>query len=65
VVAHREDIDRCNLVWSPDMTYIRLHRGFVYLVAIMDWFSRYVLAWELSTGLEADFCVQDTEKLPT
>lgn len=56
------DINRCNLVWSTDITYIRLRRGFIYLVAIMDWFSRYVLSWELSTGLEADFCVRALEK---
>jgi putative transposase len=44
-------------VWCTDITYIRLTSGFVYLVAIMDWFSRYVLSWELSTGLDADFCL--------
>ncbi len=48
---------RPNQVWSADITYIRLDGGFVYLVAIIDWFSRYVLAWELSNTLEADFCV--------
>lgn len=48
---------RPNQVWSADITYIRLEGGFVYLVAIIDWFSRYVLAWELSNTLEADFCV--------
>lgn len=47
-----------NQVWSTDITYIRLHRGFVYLMAIIDWYSRYVLDWELSINLEADFCVQ-------
>ncbi|MCP4603781.1 MAG: IS3 family transposase [Proteobacteria bacterium] len=50
-------IDRPNHVWCTDITYIRMHTGYVYLVAIMDWFSRYVLAWELSITLEADFCV--------
>lgn len=50
-------IVRPNQVWSADITYIRLHGGFVYLVAIIDWFSRYVLAWELSNTLEADFCI--------
>jgi putative transposase len=41
-------IERSNQVWSTDITYIRLQRGFVYLVAILDWFSRYVLSWEVS-----------------
>jgi len=44
-------------VWCADLTYIRLHRGFAYLVAVMDWFSRCVLAWELSNTLDANFCV--------
>jgi len=51
-------IDRPNHVWAADITYIRLWQGFVYLVAIMDWHSRYVLSWALSTTLDADFCVQ-------
>jgi putative transposase len=51
-------IDRCNQVWSTDITYIRLERGFVYLMAIIDWYSRYVLNWALSTTLEADFCIE-------
>ena len=50
-------IKRPNQVWSTDITYIRLVKGFVYLVAVMDWFSRYVLSWRLSTSLDADFCV--------
>lgn len=50
-------ITRPNQVWSADITYIRMARGFVYLMAIMDWFSRYVLSWRLSTALEADFCL--------
>ena len=44
-------------MWSTDITYVRMYRGWVYLVAIMDWFSRYVLSWEVSITLEADFCV--------
>ncbi len=44
-------------VWCADITYIRLHRGFAYLVAVMDWSSRCVLAWELSNTLDANFCV--------
>jgi len=51
-------VARPNHVWSTDITYIRMARGFVYLMAIMDWFSRYVLAWRLSITLEADFCVE-------
>ncbi len=48
---------RPDQVWSTDITYVRMYRGWVYLVAIMDWFSRYVLSWEVSITLEADFCV--------
>ena len=51
-------INRCDQVWSTDITYIRLKHGFVYLIAIIDWFSRYVIDWQLSTTLEADFCVE-------
>lgn len=50
-------ITRVNQVWSSDITYIRLSAGFVYLVAIMDWFSRYVLSWEVSVTLESSFCL--------
>jgi len=48
---------RSNQVWGTDITYIRLRRGFVYLVAIMDWFSRYVLSWEVSITLDVGFCL--------
>lgn len=51
-----------NHVWCADITYIRMFRGFVYLVAIMDWASRFVLAWELSNSLNASFCVAALEK---
>ncbi len=51
-------VDRVNQVWSTDITYIRMSRGFAYLVAVMDWFSRYVLSWRLSVSLELDFCVE-------
>lgn len=51
-------IDRVNQVWSMDITYIRLGKGFAYLTAIMDWHSRYVIAWRLSNTLSADFCVE-------
>ena len=50
-------IQEPNHVWSTDITYIRVGRGFVYLTAIMDWFSRYVISWRLSNTLESDFCV--------
>ena len=49
-------------VWAADITYIRLHRGWLYLVAIMDWFSRYVLAWETSITMETGFCLAALEK---
>jgi len=52
------EIVRANQVWCADITYIQLVKGFCYLVAIMDWFSRYVLAWRVSNTLEADFCVE-------
>jgi putative transposase len=51
------DITRPNQVWAADITYIRMAHGWLYLMAILDWFSRYVLAWEVSITLEADFCV--------
>ena len=56
------NIRRNNQVWSTDITYIRLKRGFIYLVAIIDWFSRYVLDWQISTSLEADFCIETLER---
>jgi putative transposase len=55
-------IVRPNQVWSTDITYVRLRGGFVYLTAVIDWYSRYVLAWELSISLEADFCVAVLER---
>lgn len=51
-------IERINQVWSADITYIRMKEGFVYLVAIIDWFSRYVLDWQVSITLDADFCIE-------
>lgn len=51
------EINRPDQVWSADITYIRMYRGWLYLVAVMDWFSRYVLSWEISITLESDFCV--------
>ena len=55
-------VGRADQVWCADITYIRLRKGFIYLVAIMDWFSRYVLAWEVSNSLEAEFCVWALER---
>jgi putative transposase len=49
-------------VWSTDITYIRLLKGFAYLVAILDWYSRYVLAWRLSNSLETHFCLEALEE---
>ena len=51
-------VDRVNQVWSTDITYIRMAQGFLYLVAIMDWFSRFVLSWSLSLTMEVEFCVE-------
>jgi putative transposase len=55
-------IERPNQVWSIDITYIRLLGGFVYLVAIIDWHSRYLLSWELSHTLEVGFCLSALER---
>src|ERR1700735_292032 len=51
-------IDRPNQVWCADITYIPMAKGFVYLVAVMDWYSRRVLAWRMSITMESDFCVE-------
>jgi len=51
-------IERANQVWCADITYIPMAKGFVYLVAVMDWFSRRVLAWRVSIGMDTDFCVE-------
>ena len=56
------DIIRPNQVWSTDSTYIRLPRGFVYLVAIIDWYSRKILSWRLSNTMDAGFCVNCLEE---
>lgn len=55
-------IDRPNQVWCSDITYIPMRKGFVYLVAIMDWYSRKVLSWRLSNSMNADFCVEALEE---
>ena len=54
-------IERPNHVWSTDITYIPMRGGFLYLVAVMDWFSRYVLSWELSNTMETGFCLAAME----
>jgi len=51
-------ITRVNQVWSTDITYIRLHGGFIYLVAMMDWVSRYVLSWGVSITMDVGFCLE-------
>lgn len=51
-------IDRPDQVWATDITYIRMRHGFVYLVAILDWFSRYVVSWAVSITLDVDFCIE-------
>ena len=55
-------IKRPNQVWAADITYIPMSRGFLYLVAIIDWYSRYVISWRLSNTLDADFCVAVLEE---
>ena len=55
-------ITRPNQVWSIDITYVRLAHGFVYLVAVIDWYSRKVLSWRISSSMEASFCVDCMEQ---
>lgn len=55
-------IERCNQVWSCDITSIRLQRGFMYLMAVIDWFSRSVLAWEISMTLDTSFCLEALDR---
>jgi putative transposase len=55
-------IDRPDHVWSTDIPYVRLAQGFIYLVAIMDWYSRDVLAWEVSVTLDSSFCISALER---
>lgn len=54
-------VDRVNQVWATDITYIPMSRGFMYLVAVIDWHSRYVLSWRLSNSLEGSFCMEALE----
>jgi putative transposase len=55
-------IDRANQVWCSDITYVPMERGFMYLVAIMDWYSRYVLSWKTSNTLDSEFCLDALEE---
>jgi len=55
-------VSRPDQVWAADITYVRMFRGWLYLMAILDWFSRYVVAWEVSITLEADFCVEALQR---
>ena len=58
-------IRQANHVWSTDITFVRMRRGFLYLVAILDWYSRYVLSWELSNTLDGAFCLSALEQALT
>lgn len=62
-MLHDVEIVRPRHVFSTDITYIRLRCGFVYLVAIIDWYSRFVLDWQLSISLEADFCIETLSRV--
>jgi len=53
---------RPNQVWGTDITYIRLEKGFCYLVALLDWYSRYVISWQLSETLDIDFCLENLQR---
>ena len=56
------DINKPNMVWSSDITYIPMKQGFLYLTAIIDWYSRYIVAWEISNSLDVSFCTETLEK---
>ena len=53
---------RLEFIWSTDITYIKTQKGWIYLTAVIDWYSRYVISWEISITLETDFCVKALEK---
>jgi putative transposase len=61
-LLRRTTVERVNQVWSTDITYIRMAQGFLYLVAVMDWFSRFVLSWSLSLTLEVEFCIEALQR---
>ncbi|HSG06086.1 MAG TPA: IS3 family transposase, partial [Nitrospiria bacterium] len=54
-------VDAPNQVWCSDITYLPMHRGFMYLVAVMDWYSRLILSWDISNSLNGDFCITTLE----
>ncbi|MBN2965622.1 IS3 family transposase, partial [Sulfurospirillum sp. T05] len=56
------EITRPNQVWCTDITYIRMQKGFLYLVAVMDWYSRKVLSWRISNTMDTDFCIEALEE---
>ena len=56
------DINRPNQVWSTDITYLPMAKGFIYLIAVMDWYSRKVLSWRVSTSMDTSFCVDALEE---
>ncbi|CAO3358952.1 Mobile element protein [Azospirillum melinis] len=55
-------IDRPNHVWCADITYIPMRRGFLYLIAVMDWATRKVLSWRLSNTMDVEFCIEAVEE---
>jgi putative transposase len=61
-LLHGVRVSRANQVWSADITYVRLQSGFVYLVAVIDWFSRYVLSWAVSITMDVLFCLEALEQ---
>ncbi|WP_020467768.1 DDE-type integrase/transposase/recombinase, partial [Singulisphaera acidiphila] len=52
------EIVRPNQVWACDITFVPMRRGYLYLTAVMDWYSRYVLAWQLSNSMDVEFCME-------
>lgn len=60
-LLRNQSVDTVNQVWCSDITYIPMRRGFLYLTAVMDWASRYVLSWQLSNGMDVSFCVEVLE----
>ena len=56
------EINRPNQVWACDITFVPMQKGYLYLAAVIDWYSRYVLAWQLSNSLEVEFCVETLEE---
>jgi putative transposase len=61
-LLRRLEIEPPNQVWAMDITYIPMARGFVYLAAVVDWFSRRVLSWQLSITMDVDFCLEAVEE---